>query len=391
MPLIDKGKFSKNENGEFGEFKAWKHTAFHFDAVKFANWLRDGFCVPRGVKHISGLVKTINTDENGISDLVLEDGSIVSGDLYVDCTGFKSLLLGDALKEPFTSYTEMLPNNRAWATRLKYTNKEKELKNYTNCTALGNGWVWEIPTWSRLGTGYVYSDKFVSKEEALDEYKNYLKKDRGVDNPDDLEFKDIEMRIGIYERTWVKNVLAIGLSAGFIEPLESSGLYTVHEFLLPALRFLRKDVISRYDQDMYNRYTVQTFDNFAQFVALHYALSSRRDTDYWKEISNKCFDERVYKRIVNLSSGGFSEFSDRNIIFKEHNPDHGIHCIATGSNYFTLDLSVIKYQQFYDEIDHKEMIDQYIPMWEQLKFNASMAADRCPSVYEYLKEEIYND
>ena len=86
----------------------------------------------------------------------------ITADLFIDCTGFKSLLLGEALKEPFESYEDILINNSAWAARKPYTDKVKEMKNYTNCTAIENGWVWEIPLWNRMGTGYVYSDKFVS-------------------------------------------------------------------------------------------------------------------------------------------------------------------------------------------------------------------------------------
>ena len=82
--------------------------------------------------------------------------------MYIDCTGWKSLLLGETLKEPFNSYSDILPNNRAWAVQLPYTDKEKELEPFTNCTAIDNGWVWNIPLWSRIGTGYVYSDKHIS-------------------------------------------------------------------------------------------------------------------------------------------------------------------------------------------------------------------------------------
>ena len=142
--------------------------------------------------------------------------------MYIDCTGFKSLLLDKTLKEPFESYADLLPNDSAWATKLNYKNKEKELVSYTNCTAIENGWVWNIPLWSRIGTGYVYSSKFVDDETALKQFKKHL-------NNEDIEAHNIKMRVGIHNRLWVKNVVAIGLSAGFIEPLESNGLFTVHE------------------------------------------------------------------------------------------------------------------------------------------------------------------
>jgi tryptophan halogenase len=178
----------------------------------------------------------------------------------------------------------MLPNNSAWATRIPYKNKEKELVGYTNCTAIENGWVWNIPLWSRIGTGYVYSDKFVSDEDALKEFQKYL-------GTKELEFKNIKMRVGLHNRLWVKNVVAIGLSAGFIEPLESNGLFTVHEFLMILLRNIQRDKFSQFDRDSYNYQAKHLFRNFAEFVALHYALSHRNDTEYWKANLNINWDE----------------------------------------------------------------------------------------------------
>ena len=183
----------------------------------------------------------------------------------------------------------MLPNNSAWATRIPYTNKKKELNLYTNCTAYNNGWIWNIPLWSRMGTGYVYSDKFISDDDALKEFKTYLGKR-------DLDFKKIKMRVGIQKRLWVKNVVAIGLSAGFIEPLESNGLYSVHEFLFHLSRTLRRDVVTQYEKDAFSFACKHAFYVFAEFVAMHYALSQRTDTPYWKANFNKTWDDGV----VNL-------------------------------------------------------------------------------------------
>jgi tryptophan halogenase len=164
--------------------------------------LKNNYSMPKGVKHIQEDIISIEQDENGIKSLYNK----YTADLYIDCTGFKSLLLGETLKEPFESYADLLPNNSAWATRIPYKDKEKELVGYTNCTAIENGWVWNIPLWSRIGTGYVYSDKFIDDDSALKQFKNYL-------GTEDLEFKKIKMRVGIHKRLFVKNVCAIGLAA----------------------------------------------------------------------------------------------------------------------------------------------------------------------------------
>jgi len=228
MSLIENNKFNPNISGMFEDFRPDRDVAYHFDAALFGKWLREQYCIPRGVEHIPATVTEIKTGEKGIEYLVLDGGDRVEADLFIDCTGWRSLLLGDALNEPFDSYSDLLPNNRAWATQIPYTDKEKELEPYTNGTAIENGWVWNIPLWSRIGTGYVYSDKFVEPEVALEQFKKHLNSDKmTVPNKnrvtDDLTFKDVKMRVGIHQRTWVKNVCAIGLSAGFIEPLESNG------------------------------------------------------------------------------------------------------------------------------------------------------------------------
>ena len=154
--LFENNKFSKNNTKEFDHYSYDTDVAYHFDALKFGSWLREKYCIPRGVIQHIGAVSKVNTSSEGIESLTLEDNSIITADLFIDCTGFKSLLLGEHLLEPFISYSSILPNNRAWATRLEYKDKEKELEPFTNSTAIGNGWCWNIPLWSRLGAGYVF-------------------------------------------------------------------------------------------------------------------------------------------------------------------------------------------------------------------------------------------
>ena len=169
MALVNENKCFFNEDNRLPfEFK--KDTAFHFDATKFGLWLRDHYCIPRGVEHIKEDIISIEKDENGIKTLNKKH----KADLFIDCTGFKSMLLGQTMNEEFISFEDMLPNNKAWATRIQYKDKRKELESFTNCTAIENGWVWNIPMWTRIGTGYVYSDKFVDDETALKEFKNHL-------------------------------------------------------------------------------------------------------------------------------------------------------------------------------------------------------------------------
>jgi tryptophan halogenase len=260
-----------------------QESGFHFDANKFALYLRNNYAVPMGVKHIQDDVVNVNVDDAGITDLQLKNLGIITGDLYFDCTGFKGLLTQQALNTPWIDFSDKLFNNRTWAARIPYANKKEELKPYTTCTAMKHGWIWEVPTWSRLGTGYNYSDKFVSPEEALAEFKQYI-----GHREEDIVFRDLRWPTGVREKVWNKNVVAIGLSGGFIEPLESGGLYSVHEFLNAFL-----DVVeghNRWDglaRDSFNWKCRDIFTQFADFVELHYTMSRRCDTKYWQTYTSK--------------------------------------------------------------------------------------------------------
>jgi tryptophan halogenase len=283
MALIRNNTFTKN-----GQSFPHNSHALHFDASKFGPWLWEHYCKPRGAKRIEMNVKHIKTGDIGIEWLELDNGEKVTADLFIDCTGFKSLLLEGALNEPFLDYSNVLPNNMAWATHIHYLDKEKELVSYTNCTAVDNGWIWNIPLWTNIGTGYVYSNKFVSDEEALDEFKKHIQKTGR--NPDMLEYKRINMKNGIHERLWVKNVVAIGLSGGFIEPLESTGLWFSHEYAYSLLRILYRGMIpTQHDRDTFNFICKYRWNDLVKFVCQHYALSGRTDTEYWRFIASTQF------------------------------------------------------------------------------------------------------
>jgi hypothetical protein len=380
MAIVNQNKCFYNEHNEI-PFNFKRDTAYHFDATKFAIWLRDNYCIPKGVKHIKEDIKTIEQDENGIKSL----NNRHKGDLYIDCTGFKSLLLGDALKEPFESYADMLPNNSAWATQLPYKNKQEELKSYTNCTAIQNGWVWNIPLWSRIGTGYVYSDKFVDDETALKQFQEHL-------GTKELQFRKIKMRVGIHKRLWVKNVVAIGLSGGFIEPLESNGLFSVHEFLFRLIRNMQRDKITQWDRDNYTFQCKRLFRNFAEFVGLHYALSNRDDTEYWKANNKKTWEEKLINLEPNFNVGFMAAAFDRDRNYRFNETD-GIHCIAAGMNWSPADLLTSSYFGHINENNIEDYKKQWIPYFEKFeskKKKWNNIVKNKPSLYEFLLKEIYS-
>jgi len=258
-------------------FSLKHNTGFHFDAVKFANYLRDHYCKDK-VTHIRADVNGVIYDNDFNVKSFMADGvRYDNGDLYVDCTGFKGLVT----RSEWIDYSDWLPNNSAWVTRMDYNDRETEMVPFTQCTALSSGWVWRVPTWNRIGTGYVYSDKYISDEDALKEFIQHA----GAD--EDANFRKLKFNVGRREEVWHNNVLSIGLSAGFIEPLESNGLLSVHEFLLRFVRTVDgRSTFTQFMRDTFNKAVNFAFDGFASFVALHYSMTQRDDTRYWRAVSN---------------------------------------------------------------------------------------------------------
>jgi len=383
MSLVNNKKLFENENQEI-PFNFRENTAYHFDATKFGLFLKDRYCLPRGVNHIVEDIKTVEIDNEGIQSL----NNNYKADLYFDCTGFKSLLLEKSLQEEFESYSDMLPNNSAWATRIPYNNKEEDINCYTNCTAIENGWVWQIPLWSRWGTGYVYSDKFVDDETALQEFKNHL--DKKKQDYSNAEFKKIKMRVGIHKRLWVKNVVAIGLAAGFIEPLESNGLFSVHEFLMKFIRNAQRDMITQWDRDNFTFQCKKLFRNFAEFVAMHYAMSNRNDTEYWRANASKEWE----KALVNLHplfQNGFLAAADTRDFNYNYESQGGLHCIAFGMEWYSTEVSTMKYFQGLNEEQFKEIFLNRVKQLNNRKTTWDLLVKNKPSFYDYHKQKFYND
>lgn len=393
--LAKHGKFSDNEHGQFNNFRPDLDTALHFDAIKFGAWLKEHYAIPRGVKHILKEILNVEANESGVSSLELDDGSDVSADLYIDCTGFSSLLIGKTLQENFVSYNHLLPNDSAWATRLNYIDKESELRPVTTCTALKNGWVWDIPLWSRLGTGYVFSSKYTSDKDALEEFKKHLMSEnmkipRTQEVVDSLEYKKISMRVGIHEKTWSKNVVAIGLSAGFIEPLESNGLFTVYEFLYQLIRALSREKTTQWDIDFYNKSTREIYDTFVNFIRIHYSLSVRDDSQYWKDN----FSRSNYFNKSLLLSNNLNHIEDLyNSKVNTFVPFDrgGITWISSGMNYHILDKVSVLHGELANGMDYKKELNMYFIELDKKRLAWENNALLSPTLYEYLKNRFYKD
>ena len=273
---------------------------------------------------------------------------------------------------------------------MPYKDKEKQLEPFTNCTAIENGWVWNIPSWQRIGTGYVYSDKYVSDEEALQQFKNHLDK-KGHDYSKS-EFKNIKMRVGRHQRLFVKNVVAVGLSAGFIEPLESNGLYSTHEFLYTLVRTLNRgdqSSISQFDRDSYDSFCKSSFDQFADFVASHYALSHREDTEYWRDVNKRQYSKEIvdmkapfYLGIDRLVYGKLKDYNIAGL---------GQRLISIGMRNLPLDKESIEYLDFLGSNENVNKVltllyGKYIDTMNKNKIKWNELGKNKIKLVDYLKE-----
>ena len=265
------------------EYAAVANYGYHLDAGKFGAFLREHCVNKLGVRHIVDPVEDIRNKDNGdIAALLLRGGSVVEGDLFVDCTGMQSLLLGKHYGVPLLHQRHVLFNDSALAVQVPYANEDEPIASQTTSSAQPNGWIWDIGLPGRRGIGHVYSSAHTSDEDAERVLRAYVLASGG---PADMPApRKLGFEPGYRERFWHRNVVAIGLSAGFIEPLEASALALVELSAawladdMPATR-ARMDVVAA----RFNEAFTYRWERIIDFLKLHYVLSRRSDTAYWLE------------------------------------------------------------------------------------------------------------
>ena len=251
---------------------------YHLDAGKFAVLLRER-AIGAGVAHLVDKVDDVVAGTHGVDAVVLHERGRISADLFVDCSGFRSLLLGAALHEPFESYSQWLPNDSAVAVH-RHRDESDPLDPFTTATALSAGWAWTIPLWGRDGTGYVYSSAHVDAARAEAELLAWLGPEAEVTN-----LTHIGMRIGRRRRSWVGNCVAVGLSGGFVEPLESTGLALIDIAQELLVRELASGGYGDSGRDHFNAALGHLYEGIRDFLALHFVTAARCDNDYWRQVT----------------------------------------------------------------------------------------------------------
>ncbi len=320
-------------------------------------------------------------DTGAISGLKTQKGNTYSADLYLDCSGFRGLLINQALQEPFISYGDNLLCDRAVAAGLLTQDNDYNFRSYTTATALSSGWVWETPLYGRLGTGYVYSQSFLSPEEAEQEFRAF----HGI--ADEVKVKHLKMRVGRNKRAWVKNCVSLGLACGFIEPLESTGIYFIYAALKQLVRYFPDKSLNPSLREKFNERIAYMMDDVRDFIVLHYCTTYREDTPFWK--ANK-FDLKIpdslqtlieiYKagspiKIPYTTEFGYNQSFDAG--FDRFWTNSNYLAILAGMNYLPDSiLPILRHKQ--DSIDKAEII------FNSVQATTKTLLEELPSHYAYI-------
>lgn len=266
--------------------------AYHFDASLLAKYLT-GYGVQRGVKHIVDDVVDVVLDERGwIDHVVTQEHGDLDADLYIDCTGFRGLLLNGALGEPFVSYQDTLPNDSAVALQVPLDMKERGIRPCTTATAMDAGWIWTIPLFGRIGTGYVYARDYCEPEEAERTLREFVGPEAA-----EAEANHIRMRIGRSRNSWVNNCVAVGLSGGFVEPLESTGIFFIHYAIEQLVKYFPGADWDPHLRTLYNSSMAHCMDGVREFLVLHYKGAKRADNQYWQDAKTRTIPDGLAERL----------------------------------------------------------------------------------------------
>lgn len=267
------------------DYAAVTNYGYHLDAKKFAELLQKHCTETLNVKYIIDHMEQVISAENGdIAAINTRNNGNIEGELFIDCTGSASLLIGKHFAIPFLDKNDILFNDRAIATQIPYPNKATPIPSTTLSTAQSAGWIWDIALPSRRGVGYAYSSKHISDDEAEKELRTYIAQSIGQQQAELIETKNIRFNTGYREKFWHKNCLAIGMSSGFLEPLEASALAMVE---LSCNMLVEEFPVDRKHMEIlaqrFNKRFTYRWERTIEFLKLHYVLSKRTDSPYWLE------------------------------------------------------------------------------------------------------------
>ncbi|MHC6647376.1 tryptophan halogenase family protein [Alteromonas sp. HB246098] len=274
-----------------------RNYAYHLDATRYAVFLKK-LAIENGLHHIPQRITAVNMSEKDgtIESLSLNDNETVYGDLFIDCTGFKGLLIEQALNTGFEDWGHWLPMNSAVVAQTTLTEQCKV--PFTRSIAHDAGWRWKIPLQHRTGNGMVYSDKFINDDDAKLMFEQSLAAPP-ITTPRLLKFKT-----GTRRQHWNKNCVAIGLSSGFIEPLESTSIHLIQQSIIRLLQLIPNNQDYVPNQLLFNQRMRFEMENIRDFIILHYHATARKDTPFWRFCKGMAVPKSLERRIALFSSSG---------------------------------------------------------------------------------------
>jgi tryptophan halogenase len=305
--------------------------AFHFDAGLYARFLRMN-CEKQGVKRSEGKITSVqtNTETGFVTSVTMENGDVHTADLFIDCSGFRGLLIEQTLHTGYEDWSHWLPCDSAWAVPCESVSP---LRPYTRSTAHSAGWQWRIPLQHRIGNGHVYSSKYISHDEAASVLMNNL------DGPALAEPRPVRFVTGRRKKFWNRNVVAIGLASGFIEPLESTSIHLIQTGIFRLVNLFPDLDFAAADIDEYNKQTIAEFEQVRDFIILHYHATSRTDTPFWTycrtmevpdALRRKMELFRTRGRVFRYAEDLFGETSWMQVMFGQGLQPAGYHPLVDG-------------------------------------------------------------
>lgn len=271
-PLLDAKLSPRYLDGSRALYYAW-----HFDAHLVADFLKN-LAVGWGVHHVLDELETVKLAPDGaIAALNTKQHRTLEADLFIDCSGFRGLLINKALKEPFVDMSDYLLCDSAVASAVPNDDDKNGVEPYTSSIAMDAGWTWKIPMLGRFGTGYVYSSKFETEANAVRDFCALWKLD-----PDKAHLNKIRFRVGRNRRAWVKNCVSVGLASCFVEPLESTGIYFIYAAIYQLAKHFPDKNFDPVLMDRFNREIEVMFDDTRDFIQTHYLATPREDTAFWR-------------------------------------------------------------------------------------------------------------
>ncbi len=358
-----RGKFMRSINAGNSPLSNIAY-AFHFDAALYARFLRE-YAEQRGVVRTEGkIVEVEQRGEDGfIEAVVLESGERIEGDLFIDCSGFRGLLIEQTLKTGYEDWSHWLPCNRAVAVPCESAG---ELTPYTRSTARKAGWQWRIELQHRIGNGYVYSSEFISDDEATATLLANL------DGAPRATPRIIKFVAGRRKKFWNKNCVTLGLASGFIEPLESTSIHLVQSGLANFMTLFPDRRFSPTEIEQYNRVMTWEFERIRDFIVLHYKATERNDSPFWDYCRNMSVPDFLQHKM--------DLFRDRGRIFRENNE------LFNDTSWFAVMVGQNIRPRSYDPLVDVMSEDELRRRLAHIKETISKSADYMPSHREFIEK-----